>query len=228
MEKKGETSRVWVWLFLVLDLILVGAGILFYAKFYKPVIERERACKEMLQISEEKIKELESLKETQAKEMEKMKEAYDKLMGELEARLSSGDITLTRKGDRIYVSLLERIMFDSGRAEIKEEGVKVLEEIAEILNQYEDHAVMVEGHTDNMPIGPGLQKIYPTNWELSAIRAVNVVRYLEYLGVDPKRLSAVAYGEHHPVSDNSTEEGRALNRRIEIVLLPIRIEKVEE
>jgi len=228
MEKKKGISRGWLWFFLAVDLLLIGGGVLFYGKIYKPQVEREKACREMLKISEEKRKELETLHETSVKEMEKMKEAYNRLMGELEARVSSGDVTLARKGDRIYVTLLEKIMFDSGSAEIKEEGVKVLEQIAEILNEYEDHDIIVEGHTDNMPIGPSLQKIYPTNWNLAAIRAVNVVRYLEYLGIDPKRLSAASYGEHHPVADNSTEEGRALNRRIEIVLMPARIEKVEK
>lgn len=228
MEKKKEGSKAWLWVFLIVNLAIIGTGVIFYKKFYKPLVERERSCKEMLSLSEKRRQILESLQEEHMKEIERMKEAHNKLMGELEARLSSGDITLSRKGDRIYVSLLERIMFDSGRAEIKEEGVKVLEQIAEVLNQYEEHAVIVEGHTDNMPIGPILQKIYPTNWNLSAIRAVNVVRYLEYLGVNPERLSASAYGEHHPVADNSTEEGRALNRRIEIVLLPVKIEKVEK
>jgi len=228
MEDKSRIPKAWLWVFLGVDLLIIAAGVLFYEKIYKPQVERERACKEMLNISEAKRKELEALQEANVKEIEKMKEAYNKLMGELEARVSSGDITLSRKGDRIYVTLLEKIMFDSGSAEIKEEGVKVLEQIAEVLNEYEDHAIIVEGHTDNMPIGPSLQKIYPTNWNLAAIRAVNVVRYLEYLGIDPKRLAAASYGEHHPVADNSTEEGRALNRRIEIVLLPTLIEKVEK
>jgi chemotaxis protein MotB len=225
MENRNGIPKGWLWFFLIVDFLLIGGGILFYEKIYKPQVERERACKEMLKISEAKRKELEALHEANVKEMERMKEAYNKLMGELEARVSSGDVTLSKKGDRIYVTLPEKIMFDSGSAEIKEEGVKVLEQIAEVLNEYEDHDIIVEGHTDNMPIGPSLQKIYPTNWNLAAIRAVNVVRYLEYLGIDPKRLSAASYGEHHPVADNSTEEGRALNRRIEIVLIPARIEK---
>jgi chemotaxis protein MotB len=228
MEKRNGNSKGWLWVLLVFDILIIAGGVLFYEKIYKPQVEKERACKEMLSISETKRKELEALQEANAKEIERMKDAYNKLMGELEARVSSGDITLSRKGDRIYVTLLEKIMFDSGSAEIKEEGVKVLEQIAEVLNEYEDHDIIVEGHTDNMPIGPSLQKIYPTNWNLAAIRAVNVVRYLEYLGIDPKRLSAASYGEHHPVADNGTEEGRALNRRIEIVLLPTMIEKVEK
>lgn len=230
MRNKEEEGKKWMALFItfLIFTLLLGAGMVsFYTAYYKPLVEKEKRLRGMLEVCEAKKKELEAIAEEKAREVEKLKGAYEELMGELEARLSSGDVSISRKGDKIYVSLLERIMFDSGRAEIKEEGVKVLEKIAEIINQYEDQEVIVEGHTDDTPIGPSLQKIYPTNWDLSAKRAVNVVRYLEYLGVNPSRLSAVAYGEHRPVADNSTEEGRALNRRIEIVLMPVKIEKQE-
>jgi chemotaxis protein MotB len=87
-----------------------------------------------------------------------------------------------------------------------------------------DRAINVEGHTDDVPIGPELARRYPTNWELSAARATNVARYLqEKIGIDPSLLSATGYGEYHPVASNEDEEGRTRNRRIEIVLVPTEI-----
>ena len=86
--------------------------------------------------------------------------------------------------------------------------------------QVEDKVIRVEGHTDNLKIHGALAQKYPTNWELSAARAVNVARYLQKQGIDPDILSATAFGEHKPVASNDTKEGRAKNRRIEIVLLP--------
>src|SRR5205823_14995744 len=78
----------------------------------------------------------------------------------------------------------------------------------------------IEGHSDNQPIVGALTQRYPTNWELSAARAINIARYLQKQGVDPANLSSAAFGEFKPVADNVTPEGRAKNRRIEIVLLP--------
>jgi chemotaxis protein MotB len=87
-----------------------------------------------------------------------------------------------------------------------------------------DKAISIEGHTDDVPIGAELSKQYPTNWELSAVRATTVARYLqENIGIDPGLLSAIGYGEYQPVTSNESEEGRAKNRRIEIVLVPMEI-----
>jgi len=83
-----------------------------------------------------------------------------------------------------------------------------------------DKNIRIEGHTDNVPITGSLAQRYPTNWELSAARAINVARYLQKQAVDPGGLSAIAFGEFRPVADNGTPEGREKNRRIEIVLVP--------
>ena len=83
-----------------------------------------------------------------------------------------------------------------------------------------DKMIRIEGHTDNIPIGGNLAKRYPTNWELSAARALNVTHYLEKEGIDPAILSAATFGECQPVADNNTPEGRAKNRPIAIILLP--------
>jgi len=96
----------------------------------------------------------------------------------------------------------------------------VLGKVIEILKTVNDKAVRIEGHTDDIPIKGSLTGRYPTNWELSAARAINVARYLQKQAISPANLSAAGYGEFKPVADNSTVEGRAKNRRIEIVLVP--------
>jgi chemotaxis protein MotB len=103
---------------------------------------------------------------------------------------------------------------------VKQEGLDVLQRVVEILKNVKDKSIRVEGHTDNVKIKGRLAKQYPTNWELSAARALNVTKYLQQQGLDPVLLSATAFGEYQPVAGNDTPEGRAKNRRIAIILLP--------
>ena len=91
--------------------------------------------------------------------------------------------------------------------------------MVETLKGVQDKAIRIEGHTDNIQISGALTQTFPTNWELSAARAINVARYLQKQGLDPATLSAAAFGEFKPVADNETKEGRAKNRRIEITLV---------
>jgi chemotaxis protein MotB len=96
----------------------------------------------------------------------------------------------------------------------------VLRRIGGILKNIPEKNIRVEGHTDNVPIGPSLRAKYPTNWELGSARAINVVRYLQRdAGIEPLRLSAVSYGQYRPVASNRTAAGRSKNRRIEIILV---------
>jgi chemotaxis protein MotB len=117
--------------------------------------------------------------------------------------------------------MVEKILFNSGQAEVKESGKKVLNQIAAALKNLQDKDIRVEGYTDNVPLSPKLRDRFPTNWELSTARATNVVRYLEEKsGLDPSRLIAAGFGQYHPIVTNDTDEGRAQNRRIDIVLVP--------
>jgi chemotaxis protein MotB len=112
--------------------------------------------------------------------------------------------------------LTDRVLFDSGAAELKPAATPVLTKVAEILRQERVHQVMVEGHTDNVPIRAS---VFPTNWELSTARASRVVRFLIGGGVAQARLSAAGYAALHPISSNDSAAGRSRNRRVEIVLL---------
>lgn len=113
----------------------------------------------------------------------------------------------------------ENVLFDSGKAVLKPGAVKILSFLGDILNkpEFAERYVRVEGHTDNIPIRTA---IFPSNWELSTGRAASVIRfYIENTQLKPARFSASGYGEYYPVANNTTTEGRALNRRVDIVIL---------
>ena len=110
----------------------------------------------------------------------------------------------------------------TGSATINEKGQDTLLRVTESLREQQERSILVEGHTDNVPIGIVLQDRFPTNWELSTARATSVVRILQDAGgLEPERLSACGYSYYRPVASNDSEEGRHQNRRIEIILVPI-------
>ncbi|UCB48633.1 MAG: OmpA family protein [Deltaproteobacteria bacterium] len=150
-----------------------------------------------------------------------VKTMYEDLVQDMESEIKKGKITITQLKGKLKVNMVDEILFDSGRATIKAQGVKVLERVGKVLLNVKDQTIRIEGHTDNVPIGPELAKRYPTNWELSVARAIAVARYLqEEVGVDPRLISATGHGQYQPIASNETEQGRTRNRRIEIVLVP--------
>lgn len=120
----------------------------------------------------------------------------------------------------LVISLSGDAFFDPGSAVLKDEIRPVLKKVSNIVKTVENH-VRIEGHTDSRPVGIAqAKKGYPTNWELSSARSINVLRHLsEEEGVNSKKLSAVAFGDQRPLDDNNTPEGRALNRRVDIVIV---------
>ncbi len=128
-------------------------------------------------------------------------------------------ITLSKKKGTLQLNIVDRLLFDAGSAQIKEGGLEAIDRIASAIKGQPGQAVRVEGHTDNVPISGNLARYYSTNWELSSARAIAVVRRLEAQGVSPGRLSAAGYSFHRPAADNGTDEGRARNRRIEILMI---------
>ena len=97
-------------------------------------------------------------------------------------------------------------------------GSQVLSTVASNVTSYQDYDIRVEGHTDNVPIGPVLARTFKSNWELSVARAASAVRFMSENGVDASRLSAVGYGEFSPIASNDSADGREQNRRVEVVL----------
>lgn len=159
---------------------------------------------------------LQKLKEV---EVQKTSKIYEDLLERMKSEISKGEVTISELKGKLTVNLVDSVLFDSGKAEVKPNGLLVLQKVVDILTNIKDKAIRIEGHTDDVQITGALMRRYPTNWELSAARAINVARYLHQQGIDPALLAAVAYGEYKPVAPNDTEEGRAKNRRIEIVLV---------
>ena len=132
--------------------------------------------------------------------------------------ISDEDIKVEVRGDKVHVSIADRLLFASGSARLGEQSQDIINKIALVLNDHSEMDVMVEGHTDDVPIEGSCVK---DNWDLSVRRATTVVRTLqdEYL-VAPERLTAAGRSEYAPIADNGTEGGRRTNRRTEIVITP--------
>jgi chemotaxis protein MotB len=159
--------------------------------------------------------------ERQAREerLAEVQGTYDELVGKLEEEIQRGEVKISELKGKLTVNVVDKILFDSGQAALKPAGIRVLQQIGDILKSAADKDIQVEGHTDNVPIRGTLTQVYPSNWELSTARANTVLHFLQdKTDIPGERLSAVGYGEYRPIASNSTPEGRALNRRIQIVL----------
>ncbi|OGR45850.1 MAG: hypothetical protein A2X34_02775 [Elusimicrobia bacterium GWC2_51_8] len=177
---------------------------------------QRRSNAEALAKAETEKKAVEQEKEI---EIAAVKKNYEDLTSGLKAEITAGEITITQLKGKLTVNMVDKILFDSGMAEVRGEGRKVLGSIGKVLKDITNKDIRIEGHTDNIPIKGELKSKYPTNWELSTARATAVARYLQdEAKVTPERLVAAGYGEYRPVALNDTAENRALNRRIEIVL----------
>jgi chemotaxis protein MotB len=151
-------------------------------------------------------------------ELEKKSEQYQSLAQSLKDEIKSGKIELSELKGRMVVKMKDKILFSSGSVKINPEGQAALAKVAEALKDVSGKLLRVEGHTDDVPTDP--KGPFPSNWELSTTRALAVVKLLQDKGVPADRLSAVGYGEHHPIASNRTTQGKSQNRRIEIVLAP--------
>jgi chemotaxis protein MotB len=185
--------------------------------------EVERQSAELLVLSN-KLDEANATVAKLSEENKNVVQTQQSLEDEMRKALESKEVTISELRGKLTVNILDRILFDSGEAELKPEGQRILEQIAGVLAQHTNRQVHVIGHTDNVPI----RQKFASNWELSAARALAAVRFLqERAGVDPRRLGALGYGEFHPIAPNATAEGRARNRRIEVVILPLELAATE-
>jgi chemotaxis protein MotB len=141
----------------------------------------------------------------------------------LKDQIASQEIKLEELEGKLKVTFIDKILFNSGSAKINERGKELLLEFAESFKENKDQSIVVEGHTDNVSVGAALKSRFPSNWELSTARSTAVVRFLQdEAGLEPERLSATGYSYYRPVASNDTEEERSQNRRIEIILIPVR------
>jgi chemotaxis protein MotB len=142
---------------------------------------------------------------------------YEDVLGRFRSLIDAGRLSVSISRGRLVINLPQDILFGSGSATLGRDGRQTVVEVASVLAEIEDRRFQVEGHTDNVPISTAQ---FPSNWELSAARALSVVKILVEQGVAPDNVSGAGYGEYHPVATNTTPDGRRLNRRIEIVMLP--------
>ena len=141
------------------------------------------------------------------------KSVKDALLG-----FSSDELTVREEGGKVYVAMSDKLLFESGKAIVNEQGREALGKLAGVLNRQTDIDVYIEGHTDNVPIKT---PVFQDNWDLSVIRATSVVRILtETYGVNPLQILPCGRGEFKPVDVNTTTEGKARNRRTEIIMAP--------
>lgn len=151
------------------------------------------------------------------------RERADQLNEDLESALSSLEekekLSLSTSSDRALITLPNAATFASGSAQLTDEGKMIIDKVWEVLNRYPDRRILVEGHTDDVPIAPEYRSRFRSNWELSAARALAVVHYVrDKFNTNPERLAAVGCGEYQPIATNQTPDGKAKNRRVVVVV----------
>ncbi|VAW45610.1 OmpA domain protein [hydrothermal vent metagenome] len=191
--------------------------------------ERLLAMQETLEATNYNNKKLEDsllIREAKVAELERIvnesQDAIKDLKGNLSAALldfGKGDLTIEQKNGKIYVSLSEQLLFKSSSIQVDPKGVKALNQLASVLESTPDIHILIEGHTDNVPIA-GKSKYLQDNWDLSVLRATSIVKILVKAGVNPVALTPAGRGENLPVITNDTPEHKAQNRRIEIIITP--------
>src|SRR5262245_35968330 len=174
------------------------------------------------ELSKQLEDEIAKISKQKEEEIQRLTSTQEQLVSELQTEIDQKQVEIKKLADRLSVTMIDKILFPSGEADLTPAGLQVLQKVGNIIKRVEDKTIRVEGHTDNVPIALKLQKQFPTNWELATARATNVVRFLqETVGIPPQRLQAVGLSEFHPVASNDTPDGRSKNRRIEIALLPL-------
>ena len=159
-------------------------------------------------------------------ELEELTDAKAILEERLAKEIDDKQVRLKMEEKGLVVTFVADVLFDSGKAVLKEEISSVLYKVIAILNEdLAENKIGIEGHTDNQPIKYSKWK---SNWELSTHRALSVLNYLVKNGVDPVRVRAVGYGEYQPVASNDTPWGQQLNRRVEIVILPKTVKSLDK
>jgi len=165
---------------------------------------------------EERLKstkgELEELRKARAETKKRLAQFRD-IASKFASMVESGKLAVKIRDGKMVIELTSNVLFDSGSTKIKDDGQAALTELAAVLQQIQNREFLVAGHTDDV----GQEA---ANWVLSTNRAVEVVKYLQGAGVDPTRLAAAGYGEYAPIESNETAEGKAQNRRIEVIMMP--------
>jgi len=217
-----NSKIVTILLLVFVSFVMSGCSVTFQMR-HKSDIDKIGSLGNEIESLNIKLSQLQEEKETELSELEKAKLLLEeKLKQEIDDK--SVRLEMAQKG--LAIIFLTEVLFDSGKTDIKQEAFPALDKIAGVLkDNIEDRNIGIEGHTDNEPIKHSKWK---SNWELSTSRATSVLHYLvDTKGIDPKRVAAIGYGEYRPVASNDTIEGKKQNRRVEIVILPKNMEKIQ-
>ncbi|MCX5687029.1 MAG: OmpA family protein [Candidatus Omnitrophica bacterium] len=204
------------------SIVMSGCSVTFQMR-HKSDVDKISLLGNEIESLNTRLNQLQEEKEAELSELEKAKLLLEeKLKQEIDDK--SVRLEMAQKG--LAIIFLTEVLFDSGKTDIKQEAFPTLDKIASVLkNNVEDRNIGIEGHTDNEPIKHSRWK---SNWELSTSRATSVLHYLvDTKEIDPKRVAAIGYGEYRPVASNDTVEGKKQNRRVEIVILPKNMEKIQ-
>ena len=228
-KKKGDDINTNGWMDTYADTItlLLTFFILLYS-ISAVDSEKLKELAEALQNSltgKQSVKDLENLDDIKV-DIEKDSNKYEDLakkLNEIIEKNSLTEVIKIREEDRgIVLQVDESILFDPGKAEIKEGSIDILNTISKIIEET-DNDIVAEGHTDNVPINTAK---YKSNWELSTARAMNIVKYfIENKNISPTRLSVKGYGEYNPIAPNDTPENRTKNRRVDILIVEQKVKK---
>lgn len=199
--------------------------------YYENEIKRLQALLEQKEnVIAQQNRELENLRaltSNQQQEIDKSKSRLDELNKNFKDEISGGEVGVTTDDGRIVISLFDAVTFDSGSDELKPRGKVIINKIINALKDYPGSRIFVEGHTDNVPITKS--KEFRDNWELSTQRALSVLYYiLSKNELEPSSFVVEGYSEYKPIRDNDTPENRALNRRVNISILPKKKQKATE
>jgi chemotaxis protein MotB len=168
------------------------------------LVEREKKVKELETVLSNKDKAVKALKDRIANSLLNFKES---------------DLTVNVKNGKVYVSLAEQLLFGSGSIDVDAKGVTALQQLARAIKDQRDIQIMVEGHTDNVPISRKSQYMQD-NWDLSVLRATSITKILTRAGVAPNQVTSAGKGEYYPLGGNDSPANRAKNRRTEIIITP--------
>jgi chemotaxis protein MotB len=182
-------------------------------------LERTRKINDSLSVSlnerEKKVREMENVMAAKDKAVQDLKNNISKAL----LNFKENDLTVNVKNGKVYVSLAEQLLFASGSTEVDAKGVSALQQLAKAIKDQHDIHIMVEGHTDNVPISKKSQYMND-NWDLSVMRATSITKILTKAGVAPNQITAAGKGEYVPLAPNSSPQNKQKNRRTEIIITP--------
>jgi len=166
-----------------------------------------------------KLKKEKMVVKEKTKVISDLEDTRKKIEAGLKEQIANQQIKIEEIEGKLKLTFIDKILFNSGSTKINKKGKEILLTFAESIQEDKDHNILVEGHTDNVGVGPALKSKFPSNWELSTARSSAVVRFLQEKGsIEPERLSAIGFSYFKPVAANDDEESRSQNRRIEIIL----------